>query len=132
MCEVSGYDETVVAYEGFACGSDAFLAVGCERYVGCAGVSAVQRPFCLAVADYEDTGGRHARGCFVFLGLAFGGVNLAERAASREQFTYHGGEEAIDVTVHGHWVDLVPLSERSELLPLPWPGTTMHTRGERR
>ena len=62
VCEAGRDDQAVAADEGFACLADAALAVGREGDVGCAGVAAVERPFGFAVADYEDSGGRHCCG----------------------------------------------------------------------
>lgn len=62
---VTGHDEAVVADQRFTGGADSFLAVLCERDVRYACVSAVERPFCLAVTDDEDAwvghGGINAR-----------------------------------------------------------------------
>jgi hypothetical protein len=63
--EVVRYNQAVVAYEGFAGCADALLAVGCERDVGCAGVTPVKRPFCFAVADDEDTRVGHVCGGYL-------------------------------------------------------------------
>lgn len=54
-------NQAIIAHERFARGADTFLAIGCERQFGGAGVAAVEGPFCFAVADYEGAGGCHVR-----------------------------------------------------------------------
>ena len=62
MSEFGGDDEAVVAYEGFSCCADTLFAVGCQGDVSCAGVSAIEGPFCFAVTNYEGSGGSHCWG----------------------------------------------------------------------
>ena len=53
-------DQSVVAHKRVASGSDTLLTVGCERNIGRAGVTPVERPFRLAVADDEEPRGCHS------------------------------------------------------------------------
>ena len=53
--------QTVITDQSFARSYDSFLAVGRQGELRAAGVAAVERPFRLAVADDEDSGGRHDR-----------------------------------------------------------------------
>jgi hypothetical protein len=59
--EVSGHYEAIGTDEGAACCADAALTIGCERDVGYAGVTAIEGPFGLAMADDEDSGSCHGR-----------------------------------------------------------------------
>ena len=59
MGEVARHNKTVFADEGAAGCADASLAVGCERDIGYTSVTAVERPFGLAVADDEYSGSCH-------------------------------------------------------------------------
>lgn len=63
MSELLGDNEPIIAHHGLACGSDSLLAVLGEGDVGDTSVAAVEGPFCLAVADDEDTRGRHCGKC---------------------------------------------------------------------
>jgi hypothetical protein len=65
VCQVPGYDESVVADECVASGSYAFFAVGGKWDVSAACVTAVEGPFCFAVADYEDAWVGHCDGVVV-------------------------------------------------------------------
>jgi hypothetical protein len=58
--ELLGHDQSIVANEGAAGGSNALLTVGCEGDVGGSCMASVERPFGLAVADDEATRSRHA------------------------------------------------------------------------
>ena len=59
VCKVARNDESVVADQGFASCTDALLTISSKWDVGCACVSAVEGPFCFAVADDEDSGVGH-------------------------------------------------------------------------
>jgi hypothetical protein len=60
MCESFGRDQAVVPNQRFARSLDSFLAIGGERDVAAARVSPIERPFGLAVADYETPWSWHA------------------------------------------------------------------------
>jgi hypothetical protein len=76
--EVGGHDEAVAADERVAGGDYALLAVGGQRYVCRACVPAIQRPFGLAMADYEDSG-RCGHLCGASHGISLRVCNLALR-----------------------------------------------------
>ena len=59
MCQVLWNDEAIGAYECLAGGADALLAVRCEWDVRDAGVTAIEGPFRLAMADDEDSWSCH-------------------------------------------------------------------------
>jgi hypothetical protein len=58
--ELLGHDQSIIANEGAAGGSNALLAIGCEGDVGGSCMASVERPFGLAVADDEAPRSRHA------------------------------------------------------------------------
>ncbi len=60
MRQLLGNNQPVIADHGPSRGPDPLLAVGRQRDVCSSRVAAVERPFCLAVADDKDTGRRHA------------------------------------------------------------------------
>lgn len=60
MRQLPRHDQPVVPDEGLPRRQDALLAVGRQRELRRAGMSAVQGPFGLAVADDEDAGGCHS------------------------------------------------------------------------
>jgi len=53
------YDQTIIPDESAAGSFDALLSVGCERDIGAAGMSAIQRPLCLTMTYEEDPGCCH-------------------------------------------------------------------------
>jgi hypothetical protein len=53
------YNQPILTNQSSAGGLDSLLAIGCERDISRAGVSTVERPLGLAVANDEDTRGRH-------------------------------------------------------------------------
>jgi hypothetical protein len=57
--QLLGHEESIVADERAACGTDSLLAIGRERDVRGACVAAVEGPFRLAVADDEASRRRH-------------------------------------------------------------------------
>jgi hypothetical protein len=57
--EIARHYQAIGTDEGAACCADAALAIGGERDVGDTCVTAVERPFGLAVTDDEDSGSRH-------------------------------------------------------------------------
>jgi len=59
VSQLLGNNEPVIAYKSFPCSADAGFTIGGEGKLGGAGVAAVERPFGLAVADYEDARGGH-------------------------------------------------------------------------
>ncbi len=60
VCKLFWHNQAIVANEGFAGSPDTPLAILCERDVGPASVSAVQRPLRLAMAGDEDSGRCHS------------------------------------------------------------------------
>lgn len=65
MSEPLGRNQAVVPDQRLACRLDSFLAIGCQRDVGAARVSPIERPFGLAVADYETPWSWHAGAGFL-------------------------------------------------------------------
>ena len=59
VSQVLRHNEPVIAYKGSPRSTDAGFAVGGEGELGGAGVAAVEGPFGLTVADYEDARGGH-------------------------------------------------------------------------
>lgn len=56
MNQLPRHDESIITNQRLPRGFHTFLAVLCKWEVGDSGVSAVQRPFSFAVADYEAPG----------------------------------------------------------------------------
>jgi hypothetical protein len=59
MSKLLWYNQTIIPDESAAGGLDALLSVGCERDIGAAGVSAIQRPLCLTMTYEKDPGCCH-------------------------------------------------------------------------
>lgn len=52
-------NQTVIAHKSPARGNDSLLSIGRQGNVAAAGMSAVEGPFSLSVADDEDAGSSH-------------------------------------------------------------------------
>lgn len=75
MDQLPGHNQAIIADKPLARSFHAALAVLRQREVGDARVPAVQRPFCLAVADDEAAGGHR---CFLGGWVLFGLVEFIE------------------------------------------------------
>ena len=59
MSKLGGYNQAIISNQRLPCRTNPLLAVSSQWYVRGAGMAAIERPFCLAVTDYEGARGSH-------------------------------------------------------------------------
>ena len=59
MRQLGRYDQPIVSHKSLSGRPDPLLAIGGQRELGGTGMTSVERPFRLAMADDEDAWGRH-------------------------------------------------------------------------